>query len=42
MRGNRSIVLFLTLVVAALLLVACGDAAQPQEGAATQKAAITA
>jgi len=42
MRGNKSIVLFLTLLAAGLLLVACGDAAQPTEGAATEKAAITA
>jgi hypothetical protein len=32
--------LFLTLLAAGLLLVACGDAAQTEEGAATQKAAI--
>jgi len=42
MRGNKSIVLFLTLLAAGLLLVACGDAAQTEEGAATEKAAITA
>ena len=42
MRGNRSIVLFLTLLAAGLPLVACGDAAQTEEGAATQKAAIEA
>ena len=42
MRNARPIVLFLTLLAAGLLLVACGDAAQTEEGAATQKAAITA
>ena len=40
MRGNKSIVLFLTLLAAGLLLVACGGTAQPKEGAATRKAAI--
>ena len=40
MRRNKSIVLFLTLLAVGLLLVACGDTAQPEDGAATQKAAI--
>lgn len=40
MRCAKSIVFFLTLLAAGLLLVARGDAAQTEVGAATQKAAI--